>query len=878
MRTLSFVFGLVLTATPLAVPAPAQAATDWTVSGPGGDVSARLTLDDSGRLGFGVDRRGATVLAPAPIGLATAEADLTSGLSFASRTDRTVRERYTRTTGKQLARDVPLSESTFAFTGNGGARLDVVVRVSAEGAAYRYVLPTGGTVTGEASSWRLPADAPAWLLPYTPNYEDVRVQTTAAAAATGDYGFPSLFQVGSDYALLTESDVDGRYAGARLTHEAGSGAYRIDLADPRISATGRLATPWRVAIVGDLATVTGSMLVDDLAPPSKLADTSWIRPGMVAWSWLSEHSSPADPVRQKQYIDFAARNGWPYVLIDEGWSAEWVPEVVRYARARGVDVLLWLHWTDLDTEQERDARLPQFRSWGVAGIKVDFMDSDSRARFQWYDDILVATAAQHLMINFHGATIPRGIQRTWPHVMTLEAIRGAEQFRTRAATNTMFPYTRNVVGGMDYTPVTWAVTDRDTTDAHEVALALVYESGWTHLADKPETYEAHPEALRTLSQLPTAWDETRLLSGAPARETVVARRRDDRWYVGGISAIPAHTVSAPLDFLGDGRYLAETLRDGDHGLVRESRIVRRGDFLAVPEAANGGFVTVLCAYTGAATCDRPIRRVPATTLVLDPASTDVHPGGSVAVKAVFSIPAGGPITGVKLAPRAPEGWTVTGGAVTDASMRGGDSLRGSWTFIAGPGVASGRVDLPVAADFTFAGDPGSPGSPGKRPVHVEEAVRALVPPADPAGTPPVSDLPFLSESNGYGPVERDRSNGEAAGGDGNPLTIRGTVYAKGLGMHAPGEVSVWLGGACTGFAAQVGIDDEVSQSGSVDFQVLGDDRALAASGVRRSSDPAAPLDADVTGVRILTLRATDGGDGKNFDHADWAEARLSCGS
>ncbi|WP_307831321.1 glycoside hydrolase family 97 catalytic domain-containing protein [Nucisporomicrobium flavum] len=862
------------------MPSPAQAATNWTVTGPGGTVAARLGLDDAGRLSFGVDRGGAAVLAPAPIGITTTAADLSGGLAFTSQSSRTVHERYTRTTGKQLKRDVTLTESTFSFTGTGGARLDVAVRVSAEGAAYRYVLPSGGEVTGEASSWTLPADAPAWLLPYSPNYEGIRTETTAGSAAAGDYGFPSLFQVGTGtYALLTESDVDGRYDGARLTHDAGSGAYRIKLADPRIAAADRLATPWRVAVVGDLATVTGSMLADDLAPPSKLTDTSWVRPGTVAWSWLSEHSSPSDPVRQKQYIDFAARNGWPYVLIDEGWSADWVPEVTRYARARGVDVLLWLHWTSLDTEQERDAKLPQFRAWGVAGIKVDFMDSDSQARFRWYDDILAATAAQHLMVNFHGATIPRGIQRTWPHVMTLEAIRGAEQFRTRAATNTMFPYTRNVVGGMDYTPVTWAVTDRDTTDAHEVALALVYESGWNHLADKPETYEAHPEALRTLSQLPTTWDETRLLAGAPGRETVVARRHGDRWFVGGISAVPAHTVSAQLDFLGSGRYLAETLRDGDHGLVRESRIVRRGDTLAVPEPANGGFVTVLCAYTGSATCDEPIRHVPATTLTLDPSTADVHPGESVTVKAVFTLPAGGPITGVRLAPRAPEGWTVSGPVVTDERMRGGDSLSGTWTFHAGADVPDGRADLPVAAEFTFTGDPGSPDAPGKRPVHVEEAVRALVPPQNPSGNPAVSDLPFLSESNGYGPVERDRSNGEDGAGDGKPLTIRGTVHPKGLGMHAPGEVTIWTGGACTRFSAVVGIDDEVTQSGSVDFQVFGDDgRLLAASGVRRSADPALPLTADLTGVRVLTLRATDGGDGKNFDHADWADAALSCGS
>ncbi|MFI5936592.1 glycoside hydrolase family 97 catalytic domain-containing protein [Actinoplanes sp. NPDC051494] len=863
MRLISTVLSVVLAASPLAV----VDETGWDVTGPGGAVTARLGLDDAGRLSFGVDRAGATVLAPAPIGITTTTGDLGTGLSFAGRADRTLRESYTRTTGSRLRRDVRLTESAFSFTGTGGARIDVVVRVSAEGAAYRYVLPDGGTVTGETSSWALPAGAPAWLLPYTPNYEEARVRTTAGAAPAGDYGFPSLFRVGTNYALLTESDVDGRYSGGRLSHDAGSGSYRMTLAEAMIAATGPLGTPWRVAIVGDLATVTTSTLVDDLAPASRLSDTSWIRPGTVAWSWLSEHSSPADPVRQRQYIDFAARNGWPFVLIDEGWNAAWVPEVVRYARARGVEVLLWMHWTDLDTEQERATRLPLFREWGVAGVKIDFMDSDSQARFRWYDAVLAATAEQHLMVNFHGATVPRGVQRTWPHVMTLEAVRGAEQFRTRAATNTIFPFTRNVAGGMDYTPVTWAVTDRDTTDAHEVALALVYESGWTHLADKPETYETHPEALRTLSRLPVTWDESRLLGGAPGEETVIARRHGDRWYIGGISALPAHTVTFTSP--AAGRYLAETLGDGDHGLVRSSRIVRPGDTVDVPVAANGGFVTVLCPYTGAATCDEPVRQVPATTLALSTPSPRT-------VKAVFTLPAGGPLRGVRLAPRPPSGWSVTGPAVTAPALRAGDSLSGTWTFTPGPDVTPGPAELPVAAEFTFAGDTGYPDRPGRHVVHVEQAARTLVTPPDPAGTPAVSDLPFLTESNGYGPVERDRSNGEAAAGDGAPLTIRGTGYAKGIGMHAPGEVTVWLGGACTGFSAQVGIDDEVTSAGSADFQVLGDGAPLAASGVRRSADPPYALTADVTGVEILTLRATDGGDGKNFDHADWAAAALSC--
>src|SRR5439155_8860793 len=165
------------------------------------------------------------------------------------------------------------------------------------------------------------------------------------------------------------------------------------------------------------------------------------------------------------------------------------------------------------------------------------------------------------------------LQRTWPHVMTMEGIRGTENRPVHASTNTMFPFTRNVVGGMDYTPVAF-LPGRDTSDAHEVATFVVYESGWQHASDKPEDYEIRPEALRTLDQIPTVWDDTRLLAGRPGQEAVMARRNGDRWFVGGLSAVAARTTQTPLGFLAAGRYLAETLRDGDHGLVCETLLVR----------------------------------------------------------------------------------------------------------------------------------------------------------------------------------------------------------------------------------------------------------------------------------------------------------------
>jgi hypothetical protein len=847
------------------VTAPAQAApSEWTVSQR--DVSAHVSLV-AGALTLGVTTHGRTVLAPAPVGLLTTEADLSTGLAVVGQHRRTVVERYDMTTGKRHHRESRMTELRLELKNTGGQRLDLVVRAAQDGVAYRYELPEDLTITGEASSFSLPPTAPAWLLPYNAYYEQNRVATTAGAAA-GDYGYPSLFQVGDDFALLSESDVDGRYSGSRLRHAAGAGDYQLALADQQVTAH---RTPWRTAIVGDLATVTESTLVDDLATPSKLRDTSWIHPGKVAWSWLSDHGSPSNFERQKEFVDFAARNNWYAVLVDEGWSAEWVPELVRYARARGVEVILWFRWTDLDTAEERDTVLPRVRSWGVRGVKLDFMESDTQARYQWYDAVLAKTAELHLMVNFHGSTIPHGLARTWPHIMSMEAVRGAEN-NPPPAGNPMQAFTRNVVGSMDYTPVSLDTGIQRASIAHEVALPVVFESGWTHFADSPEAYERRPEVLRYLDQLPTTWDETRLVAGHPSSGAVVARREGDRWFLGAISVGPARTMTAPLSFLGGGRWLVELVRDGSAprgDVVRTSAVRTARDTLSVDVPADGGFAAVACpARPGRTTCDQPLQHVPVTTMDVTPSGeVDAPQGSTIEIAATFT--ADRDVRNFRLAPTAPSGWQARGHAVTRRFVRAGEAVTGRWTVQVGPDSAQGYVDVPVVATFD------APQWTGQ--VHVEHAVRAFVPPPPLTGGPYVSDLTFVNESNGWGPVERDRSVNESDGGDGNPLTIAGVVYEKGLGTHAPAEVTVYLGGRCTSFSAALGLDDEITGPGSVEFQIMGDGNTLYDSGVLRPG-PAVAAAADVTGVRMLVLRVTDGGDNKNFDHADWADAKLTCQS
>ena len=556
------------------LPAAAAAGPDVAST----DVTADVVHDPvTGTFTLAVRKAGRTVLQPSPLGIRTATADLTRGLRQTASTTRTVNETYQMTTGKRLVRTVEHTETRISVAGAGNARFDLVVRVAPDGVAYRYELPAATDVLSEASAFVVAGNANAWLMNYTNPYESQRFRTTAAAAEQREFGNPSLFQVGQDFVLLTESNLDGRYAGSSLRHN-GNGVYQVQLKDTSVKSA-RIG-PWRTMIVGDLATVTESTLVDDLADPSRISDTSWIRPGKVAWSWLSEHSSPGDFERQKVYVDFAARNGWPYVLVDEGWSDQWVPELTRYARAKGVDVLLWFHWNRLDTAAERQTMLPLLQSWGVKGVKVDFMESDSQVRYQFYDDILAETAQRHLMINFHGSTIPHGLARTWPHLLTMEAVYGAEQLPQPTSSPTQ-PFTRNVVGSMDFTPVSLEVGPKVTTIAHEIALPVVFESGWTHFADKPESYAKYPEALRFLDQVPTVWDQTELVGGFPGESAVLARRRADRWFLGGIT-LAARTITVPLGFLGSGSWLVETVNDkGRNDVVRTTSVHRAGDTLSI---------------------------------------------------------------------------------------------------------------------------------------------------------------------------------------------------------------------------------------------------------------------------------------------------------
>ncbi|WP_224337730.1 glycoside hydrolase family 97 protein [Haloprofundus halobius] len=591
-----------------------------TVESPDETVVADIEVDGDGRPTLAVRSGGTVVVESSPLGLETLERSYVDGLSVRHRERRTTETVYETPAGKRRSHRSHANEETMALVDGDGSVVRIDLRVSNDGVAYRYRLPGDGpvVVTAEESAFTLPAEASAWLMPFEKKHEEVW-RETSAAEASGEYSFPSLFEVEGQWALLTEAGVDGRYVASRFVAEEDDTRFRVRFPESErhrmasesahVSATRPLATPWRVAVVGDLATVVESDLVADVvdAPdygtdPSRIEDQSWIRPGRVAWSWWSDGGSPSDFETQRRYVDYAGERGWEYVLVDAGWTeGDWIPELVDYATERDVDVLVWARWSDLDTDAKRAARLPRWKSWGVAGVKVDYMNSDSQQMMGFYDDLAAATAEHELLLNVHGSITPKGLRRRWPHLLTYEGVYGAENYHPVPQTippehNVVLPFTRNVVGPMDYTPVTFSAETRTTSAGHELALAVVFETGLQHFADSVESYRAHPAAEEFLERVPAAWDETRFVGGWPGSEATIARRRGERWFLGSITAGGSRTVEVSCEFFDADRSYDVTLyRDDDAGesITREEFGVTADETVRVSVPENGGFAAVL---------------------------------------------------------------------------------------------------------------------------------------------------------------------------------------------------------------------------------------------------------------------------------------------
>ncbi|MFI5706614.1 glycoside hydrolase family 97 catalytic domain-containing protein [Kribbella sp. NPDC051620] len=796
-----------------------------------GTVTAALAVGGSS-ISLTLTRSGQP-LAVVALGISVDGADLGSGSALVGTAEFPVVEEWFAVAGKargdhladhrELRVDLHHPETERDWT--------IRIRVSPDGVAVRYAIPDLqglANVTSDHTSVELDLFTRAWVLDYQTWYETPRVGVSLSDLAPGAYGLPFLARSGDDYLLVTESGIDGRYSGA---HAAISGTtLGFEIADSDVEVARGDVTPWRVFIIGSLADVVESLFVDELASPVRpeLAAADWIRPGRAAWSWWSDFYSGAQLEQQKRFVDAAAELSWEHLLIDCGWEETWVPQVVAYASRRGIQVHLWTVWHDLDGP-DKLGRLALWRSWGVAGIKVDFMESESKDRYRWYDSVLQETARLGLMVNFHGSVIPRGWARTWPQVVGYEAVRGSEYYvfyndtPLTAEHNVILPFTRNVVGAMDYTPVAFSAADRVTSDGHELALSVVFECGITHFADDVAAYAERPLAARFLAELAPVWDETVLLAGTPDTEAVIARRYGDRWFIGCIAAGGRRVVSVDLDRLGLTHPVAWIVED-TAGL---SERTVSGHSFEVSLADNGGFVAIvsdgeLFRSTPRAVVDAPAVE-PALAVLGDDNTAVVTTDGRV---------------------RVPPGWSAE---------PAGD---GRWRIQAPSDMAPGTQGV-VTVEST---------SMPPAIAHTR-VVAPLV-----AGVHRVSALPMLAFRNESGPVERDLSNGGGNPADGSPMLIAGAHFADGLGVSTPSAVDLYFGGHAGRFTASVGIDDETPQTRTVAV-VSGDGRELS-SVVLEAGNTAVDLDVEVSGVRVVTLSTREVAAGDPPAHVDWASARF----
>lgn len=533
---------------------------------------------------------------------------------------------YRMLTGKRSHCQNQGTEQTFTFENKEGQTLDVILRAYNDGVAFKYHLKAlkGENITAEFTTYPLTKGTKRWMQQYDPGYEGFYPEIIEGKS--GKWGYPALVEPhDSLFALITEANILRDHCASWLDNQLIAEQYRIQPANSKLPISGSWESPWRVLIIGSLANIVESTLVTDLSEPSRIIDSSWIIPGNVAWIYWASNNGSNDFQQVKDYIDLASKMGWPYDLIDWKWDVMTnggnVEDAIKYALQKKVKPMLWYNsgtsWVGvgapgpldhLNSKARREKEFTWLNKIGVVGIKVDFFAGDKVDMMNYYLDLLEDAARFKLMLVFHGATIPRGWQRTYPNMMTVEGVYGAEWYNNApmltnkaAVHNTTLPFTRNVVGPMDYTPGTFSDSQHPhiTTHGHELALMVVFESALQHRPDRPSVYYAMPEPVKKLlSILPTAWDDTKLLSGYPGKNIVIARRKGNIWYVAGLNGTDQPLT---LDFVpGNLTGAAKTMTIFEDGVQKHSFTIRENVPIKDKQTAiqiacksRGGFVALI---------------------------------------------------------------------------------------------------------------------------------------------------------------------------------------------------------------------------------------------------------------------------------------------
>jgi len=594
-----------------------------TASSPDNSIKVGIYKDSTnGRFFYSVMKNNNTVINASAIGLTTENGDYTrdltidnSSIKITSGTDS-----YKLLNGK--TKDVSDSYNELSFTLNGlKGNIDIIIRIYDDGFAYRYQINesnlSSGVITSEASEIVLPDGSVTWSASPSDTYEgtytkrslttitnsEVQMSTPLLASVKGDaywllFSEANVFNEKEPYcASIFETKMDQK----NIQWVFGRNQ------DKSVSVNYPFKTPWRVAIITEnLNKLANSNIITDLNPKADSSkDWSFVKPGKVAWSWWSSSFDAIEPQTQKDYIDFAAKNGWEYVLVDYGWEL-WddyktkVKDIVDYGKEKGVGVVLWYgvnkydgkHIFELNNRKTIDEQFAWCKDIGIVGVKIDYLNSDSQESMKIMYDLADSSAENRLMLLYHGSSDPNGESRTYPNIISTESVRGSEYYKwgIGADVKTLLTYmfTRNVLGSMDFTPVAYPLTSLGVTAGFQAAETIIFESGLQHFAHSAYVYEGS-KILSLLNDIPVTWDNS-LFGGYPGEYNWAARQSGDDWYLGVMTAASIKT-NISLDFLEDGKtykaYIYGDNKDGSEVSVTEMNLTSN-DIFALDIKENSG--------------------------------------------------------------------------------------------------------------------------------------------------------------------------------------------------------------------------------------------------------------------------------------------------
>jgi alpha-glucosidase len=573
----------------IAVLQTVNAQTKHEISSPDETLKVNIFLKDK-QLFYSVSRNGAEVLNTSTLGLVRGDADFSKNLAVLSVSkNETVKDTYTLKNAKRLINNYVANKKVIHLENDAKKKLDVIFQVSNDGIAFRYYFPDRDAklnkLTEEKTSFHFFNSSKAWMQPMSvaktgwestnPSYEEYykkEIEVGTAAPTDAGWVYPALFNYKDTWLLVSETGLDGNYCATRLKQNAPDGNYSIGFPDQREAFTGQNVnpestlpwyTPWRIIAIGSLKTVTESTLGTDLAYPAKSnINPDQFQLGKASWSWIILKDNSIKYDIQKKYIDFAADMKWEFCLIDVNWDTTIgfpkMQELADYAKSKNVGLILWYNsagawntvkYTPKNKLNVRESRLQEFamlQKMGIKGIKVDFFGGDGQSMIKYYLEIFEDAAKFGLSINCHGATLPRGWQRTYPNLVTMESIKGMEfitfeqeNANEEPAHATTIPFTRNVFDPMDFTPMSLNKLPNinlKTTSTFELALPILFHSGVQHLAETPEGMAKVPAFVKTfLREFPASWTDTKLIDGYPGKFVVMARKAGNKWYIAGIN-------------------------------------------------------------------------------------------------------------------------------------------------------------------------------------------------------------------------------------------------------------------------------------------------------------------------------------------------------